>query len=110
MANQFDDAVYDRGALTLQALRKTVGDDTFFKILQTWQVRKVGRSGIIPEFIALAEQISGKPLDALFHMWLYTTGKPPVGPNDVAADSVARPPSYDQIEQTHQFLAAQHAY
>jgi aminopeptidase N len=112
-ANQFDDAVYDRGALTLQALRTTVGDDAFFKILQAWQVQHAGKSGVIPQFIALAEQISGKPLDALFHMWLYTTGKPPVGPNTTAsamARVVAKPASYDQIEQTHQFLAAHHAY
>ena len=114
--NQFDDAVYDRGALALQALRTTVGDDTFFKILQTWQVQRAGRTGRITDFIALAEQVSGKPLDALFHTWLYTTGKPSAGPNGGAgvaqarAVTVTKPASYDQIEQTHQYLAEHHMF
>ena len=30
----FDDRVYKRGALTLHALRLTVGDDAFFAMLQ----------------------------------------------------------------------------
>ena len=114
-ADQFDDAVYDRGALALQALRTTVGDDTFFTILQAWQREKAGHSGVIPEFIALAEQVSGKPLESLFHTWLYTTGKPPTSPNGVPSPGarslvLAKPASYDQIEQTHSYLAAQHAY
>jgi len=118
--NQFDNAVYDRGALTLQALRKTVGDDAFFKILQTWQVEKANKSGLITEFIALSERISGKPLFDLFHTWLYTAGKPPVSPNVpfgqaqaqsfAAHKAVAKPKSYDQIKQVHQYLAENHRY
>jgi aminopeptidase N len=116
--NQFDNAVYDRGAMTLQALRKTVGDDAFFKILQTWQVEKTNKSGLITEFIALAERISGKPLFDLFHTWLYTAGKPPQSPNVpfgsaqafAAHKTVAKPKSYDQIKQVHQYLAENHRY
>ncbi len=32
----FDDRVYKRGALTLHALRTTIGDDQFFGLLQEW--------------------------------------------------------------------------
>lgn len=32
----FDDRVYKRGALTLHALRLTVGDDAFFRVLREW--------------------------------------------------------------------------
>ena len=32
----FDDRVYKRGALTLHALRLTVGDDAFFELLRDW--------------------------------------------------------------------------
>ena len=42
----FDDAVYVRGAMTLQALRNEVGDDAFFEILQTWAASKSGGNGI----------------------------------------------------------------
>ena len=35
-AELFSDSVYDRGAMTLQALRVEVGDATFFRILRDW--------------------------------------------------------------------------
>ena len=34
--NQFDIAVYDRGALALQALRNEIGDKAFFAVLKGW--------------------------------------------------------------------------
>ncbi|PPK68845.1 M1 family metallopeptidase [Actinokineospora auranticolor] len=100
---QFDNAVYDRGALTLHTLRKTVGDQAFFQILQRWTAAKKGSTGRITEFIALAEQVSGKPLHALFQTWLYTAGKPAVGPNGatLAAKTLVEPKSFKQIQQAH---------
>ncbi|MFC4085447.1 M1 family metallopeptidase [Amycolatopsis samaneae] len=117
-ANQFDGAVYDRGALAVHALRKTVGDESFFKILQTWQKEKAGKSARITEFIALAEKISGKPLYDLFQTWLYTSGKPAVGPNGATPKAFAAsaatvkqaPKSYAQIQATHELLHAEHAH
>jgi aminopeptidase N len=35
-ANMFDDRVYKRGALTLHALRLTLGDDAFFTMVRDW--------------------------------------------------------------------------
>ena len=32
----FHTPVYDRGAMTLQALRAKIGDDAFFLLLRTW--------------------------------------------------------------------------
>lgn len=113
-AHQFDDAVYDRGALALQALRTTVGDDAFFTILRTWVAQHKGGSARISDFIALAERISGKPLADLFTTWLFTVGKPAVGPNGAspavaaAARSEVAPRSYAEIERTHRLLAAAH--
>ncbi|KAA2264817.1 M1 family metallopeptidase [Solihabitans fulvus] len=107
--NQFDDAVYTRGALALQALRNSVGDANFFKILQTWTQTKKYSTGKIEEFIALSEQISGKPLYDLFNTWLFTAGKPATGTSGVAAARAARavvaePKSYQKIEETHRIL------
>ena len=65
-----------RGALTLHALRLTVGDDEFFKILQRWPATKSGENVTTPEFIRLAERVSHQDLDALFEAWLYTPGRP----------------------------------
>ena len=106
-ANQFDDAVYDRGALALQALRTAVGDEAFFTILRTWVAEQKGGDARISEFIALAEKISGKPLQDLFTTWLFTTGKPAVGPNGARTFSaLSIPESYREIQRTHAQLAA----
>ena len=72
----FDIAVYDRGAMTLHALRQTVGDDVFFGILAEW-VASPGRGHRHhDEFIRLAEKMSGMQLDDLFQTWLFTPEKP----------------------------------
>jgi aminopeptidase N len=72
----FDNAVYVRGAMALQALRNEVGDDAFWAIIRGWAASKSGGNATTPEFIALAEEISGQQLDDLFTTWLFTPGKP----------------------------------
>jgi aminopeptidase N len=53
---------YTGGALVLQGLRLEVGDETFFDILRTYAERyKYGNAGTT-EFIAIAEEVSGKDL------------------------------------------------
>ncbi|MCS5716645.1 M1 family metallopeptidase [Herbiconiux sp. CPCC 205763] len=79
-ANIFADATYDRGAMTLQALRNAVGDDAFFAIIQGWAAENAGGNVSTDQFIAYAEQVSGQDLTALFDTWIYSTGKPPVAP------------------------------
>ena len=72
----FDGAVYDRGAMTLQALRVEIGDAAFFRLLRRWTTSRAGDNVATPEFIALAERISGQELDAFFATWLFTPAKP----------------------------------
>ena len=72
----FSTPVYDRGGMTLQALRAKVGDATFFRILRDWYAGNRGGNVTTPEFIALAEAESGRDLDAFFKAWLYTPSKP----------------------------------
>ena len=71
-----DIAVYWRGAMTLHALRGRIGDADFFALLRAWTTRNAGGHVTIPEFIGLAERISGQQLDAFFDEWLFTPGKP----------------------------------
>lgn len=73
-------AVYYRGAMALHALRLEVGDDTFVQILRTWAQSKKDQVGSTAEFMALAEEVSGRDLTDLFHTWLYSAGKPPASP------------------------------
>jgi aminopeptidase N len=107
----FNGAVYDRGALTVHALRNAVGDDAFFQILRTWVSGKQYSNGTIEQFIALAKQISGKPLDELFTKWLFTKGKPAVSAAtgvqaSAARAQVAAPKSAIKIKQAHESLHA----
>ena len=68
--DMFDDRVYKRGALMLHALRRTVGDRLFFEVLRTWVVRHQGGSVTTADFEALAADVCGRDLTALFDAWL----------------------------------------
>ncbi|WP_155884510.1 M1 family metallopeptidase [Actinomadura flavalba] len=72
----FARSVYDRGAMTLHALRREVGDEKFFATLQAWVKEHRHGSATTEQFIALAERVSGKQLDGLFKSWLYDKGRP----------------------------------
>ena len=94
----FNFAVYFRGAMTLQALRLTVGDEDFFQILQDWVATQAGGHVTTDEFIALVKGISDVPdeqLDELFQTWLFTPEKPDLdelvaAAPDAAAKELAR--------------------
>ena len=75
-ADLFDDSVYERGAMTLQALRQKVGNATFLAILRAWARDHRYGNATTAQFIALAEQQSGMDLAAFFQAWLYQPGKP----------------------------------
>jgi aminopeptidase N len=76
----FDEAVYDRGAMALHELRRTVGDAMFFTILRTWAAEHAGGNVTVAEFVQHAEQVSGQDLDDLFSTWLYSAGRPTLAP------------------------------
>jgi aminopeptidase N len=87
----FDISVYFRGAMTLQVLRETVGDDAFFATLRTWVCENAYGNASVEDFIDLAEQISGQDLAALFQTWLFTGSKPVVDASAARAAAVALP-------------------
>ncbi|WP_339156633.1 M1 family aminopeptidase [Actinomadura luteofluorescens] len=72
----FGRSVYDRGGMTLVALRARVGEDVFYKILQTWTREHRHASGTTKQFIQTANRVSGKKLDAFFDDWLFKKGRP----------------------------------
>ena len=71
----FAGQVYDRGALTLHALRREIGDHRFFQFLEQWVITQGGGTVTTRELIDLAEDIYNKDLDPLFDEWL-SAGKP----------------------------------
>ncbi len=74
----FNPSVYVRGALTLHALRKEVGDGTFFNILRTYTERYKYGNATTDDFISLSEEVSGKDLRKFFAGWLDAENMPPL--------------------------------
>jgi aminopeptidase N len=72
----FAPEVYDGSAIVLHALRRTIGDDAFFDVLRRWVTDHEGSSASTADFVALAEEVSGRPLDDLFDAWLYSVDPP----------------------------------
>ncbi|WP_329519566.1 M1 family metallopeptidase [Spirillospora sp. NBC_01491] len=72
----FGRPVYDRGGMTLVALRKKVGEAELGTILKTWTKERRHSTGTTQQFIAVAERVSGQKLDAFFKAWLYERGRP----------------------------------
>jgi aminopeptidase N len=75
VGNLFGAAVYQRGAMTLYAVHKAMGDEAFAGLLRSWPAAH--RNGTTAEFIAAAEKASGRDLGSLFQAWLYGTKQPP---------------------------------
>jgi aminopeptidase N len=62
--------------MALQALRQMIGTRPMLQTLRRWVAEHRYGSGSIDEFVALAEQVSGRGLDSFFRRWLYRRGKP----------------------------------
>jgi aminopeptidase N len=75
-ADLFSGPVYNRGAMTLQALREKVGDQAFFAILRGWFSMHRYGNATTADLIRLAERISGQDLRNFFDVWLYQPAKP----------------------------------
>ena len=76
VAHLFGDAVYSRGGMTVYALRKTIGDAAFDRLLTTWTSEHKDGNATTADMIKLAEKLSGKDLTAFFQAWLYGTKAP----------------------------------
>ncbi len=74
--DMFDDRVYKRGALTLHALRRKIGDTNFFALLQDWTTRYRHGSVVTDDFTGLAANYADESLRPLWDAWLYSTEVP----------------------------------
>lgn len=72
----FDDRVYQRGALTLHALRLALGDAPFFAMLQDWTQRNRHSTVTTGMFGEHAARFTGRPLADLFDRWLFRAELP----------------------------------
>ena len=75
-ADLFSAPVYRRGAMTLQALRRRIGDAAYRTVLHRWLSERAEGNGTSEDFEALAASISGQDLTAFFDAWLRSPVKP----------------------------------
>jgi aminopeptidase N len=75
----FSDRTYVRGALTLYALRNTVGQDAFTRIVKRWVQKYRYANATSQDFIDTAVSVSGREdVRALLTAWLYEDPMPPL--------------------------------
>ncbi|MEV4510208.1 M1 family metallopeptidase [Dactylosporangium sp. NPDC049525] len=75
--NPFVVSVYQRGAMTLHALRLRIGEAAFWRTMRAWTAGHRHGNASTPDFVALAERESGQSLGAFFAAWLSGAQKPP---------------------------------
>lgn len=90
-ADMFDDRVYKRGALTVHALRLTVGDSAFFEIVRTWTERFRHAVASTADFEAHAGAVAGRDLSALFTAWLHSVELPELPAASASPDTSGLP-------------------
>lgn len=62
---------YQKGAWVLHMLREEIGEDAFYKVLQTYYDFYKYANAETADFIRIAEDVSGKELSPFFHQSLY---------------------------------------
>jgi len=80
-AGMFDDRVYKRGALTLHALRLTIGDFAFLRVLHQWTAAHRLRGVRTADFLELVQggEFPFMPQsDGFFERWLDAPKLPPL--------------------------------
>ncbi|GAA1537905.1 LPXTG-motif cell wall-anchored protein [Microbacterium ginsengiterrae] len=67
---------YTRSGMFWSVLRVAMGDEAFFALIEQWQIDNAGQSRSGSDLLALATEISGRDLDALWTDWILEPGKP----------------------------------
>ncbi len=72
----FDSYAYPRGGAVLHMLRKTLGDDAFFRSITHYLKKHANQPVVTENFRTAIEETTGQPMDWFFDQWLYKMGHP----------------------------------
>lgn len=72
----FDVTTYQKGGAVVHTLRETVGDEAFWKAINTYLNRHKFDNVETPDLQKAMEEASGKNLDWFFKQWVYGAGSP----------------------------------
>ncbi|HCC71981.1 MAG TPA: hypothetical protein DEQ09_12640 [Bacteroidales bacterium] len=67
---------YQKGAWVLHMLRNELGDDLFWKSIQTYYARYRNRNVLTSDLQRTIEDVSGRDMSRFFYQWLYLPGHP----------------------------------
>jgi len=79
----FDRHLYQKGGLTLHALRQHLGDDAFWRGLAAYLERMRGKGAETRDLMRALEDATGRSLEAFFDQWVMRAGHPAL---EVSAD------------------------
>ncbi len=74
----FDDRLYERGGLTLHAVRCALGDIAFFRMLRSWGQLHRGGTVTTAAFTSHVARFASEPVDELLRAWLHGPALPPL--------------------------------
>jgi aminopeptidase N len=97
----FDDRLYQRGGLTMHAIRCAMGDEAFFRMLRGWATLHRGGTVTTSTFVSHVSRYAAEPLDDLFTAWLYETALPPLPQAPQAPPSAPRIPARPSYPPTN---------
>lgn len=72
----FDEVSYHKGGRILHMLRKTIGDEAFFKSLTRYLKEHAFRTAEIHNLRTIMEEVSGRDLNWFFNQWFLASGHP----------------------------------
>ena len=72
----FGASVYERGGMFLVELQRRMGDERFFTLLRTWVDTYKYGTATTAQFLEMAAQVAGAPVDDLAQPWLFGTTLP----------------------------------
>ena len=95
--HMFDEISYQKGGRILHMLRKTVGDEAFFKALNLYLTRNSYKTAEIHDLRLAFEEVSGRDLNWFFKQWFLASGHPVL-----AIQSSYNPDKQESVVTIHQ--------
>ena len=74
--HMFDEISYQKGGRIIHMLRKTVGDEAFFKALNLYLTRNAYKTAEIHDLRMAFEEVTGQDLNWFFNQWFLASGHP----------------------------------
>ena len=76
LGEHYQPIVYEKGAMVLHMLRRTIGDEHFMNALSSFCRENAGNLVTTEDFEATVETVTGREMDWFFDQWIRRTGYP----------------------------------